>query len=82
MRVLVVEDEPTMLSALSETLPHIWDRFTRIDPSRSRESGGRGSGVAIVPKAVEAMHGHVVVTSEVDTGSTFSIILPAGSANV
>jgi signal transduction histidine kinase len=65
-----------------EALPHIWDRFTRIDPSRSHESGGNGLGLAIVRKAVEAMHGRVAVTSEVGTGSTFSIILPAGTANV
>ena len=62
-----------------EALPHIWDRFTRIDPSRSRESGGSGLGLAIVRKAVEAMHGRVAVTSEVGTGSTFSIILPVSS---
>jgi signal transduction histidine kinase len=59
-----------------EALPHIWDRFYRVDPSRSRESGGNGLGLAIVHKAVEAMHGHVAVTSEVGKGSTFSIILP------
>lgn len=62
-----------------EALPHIWDRFTRIDPSRSRESGGSGLGLAIVRKAVEAMHGRVAVTSEVGTGSTFSILLPVPS---
>jgi two-component system sensor histidine kinase BaeS len=61
----------------AEALPHIWDRFTRVDPSRSRESGGNGLGLAIVRKAVEAMHGHVAVTSEVGKGSTFSVILPA-----
>ncbi len=60
----------------SDALPHIWDRFTRLDPSRSRESGGSGLGLAIVRKAVEAMHGHVAVTSDVGKGSTFSIILP------
>jgi signal transduction histidine kinase len=60
-----------------DALPHIWDRFSRVDPSRSRESGGNGLGLAIVCKAVEAMHGHVAVTSEVGKGSTFSITLPA-----
>ncbi|MBA4364520.1 MAG: hypothetical protein C0398_00760 [Coprothermobacter sp.] len=65
-----------------EALPHIWDRFTRVDPSRSRESGGNGLGLAIVRKSVEAMHGHVAVTSEVGKGSTFSIILPAGTDSV
>ncbi|MHB8072122.1 MAG: sensor histidine kinase [Candidatus Cryosericum sp.] len=56
-------------------MAHIWDRFYRVDPSRSRESGGNGLGLAIVRKAVEAMHGHVAVTSEVGNGSTFSLIL-------
>jgi len=60
----------------SEALSHIWDRFTRVDPSRSRESGGNGLGLAIVRKAVEAMHGRVAVTSKVGKGSTFSISLP------
>jgi signal transduction histidine kinase len=60
-----------------EALPRIWDRFTRVDPSRSRDSGGNGLGLAIVRKAVETMHGHVAVVSEVGKGSTFSILLPA-----
>ena len=59
-----------------EAMAHIWDRFYRVDASRSRESGGNGLGLAIVRKAVEAMHGHVAVTSELGKGSTFSIILP------
>ena len=59
-----------------EAMAHIWDRFYRVDASRSRESGGNGLGLAIVRKAVEAMHGRVAVTSEVGRGSTFSLILP------
>lgn len=58
-----------------EALPHIWDRFYRVDASRSRESGGNGLGLAIVRKAVEAMHGRVAVTSEIGKGSTFSLLL-------
>jgi signal transduction histidine kinase len=58
-----------------EAMAHIWDRFYRVDVSRSRESGGNGLGLAIVRKAVEAMHGRVAVTSEVGQGSTFSLIL-------
>jgi signal transduction histidine kinase len=65
-----------------EALPYIWDRFTRIDPSRSRESGGSGLGLAIVRKAVDAMHGRVAAVSEVGKGTVFSIVLPAGTANV
>jgi signal transduction histidine kinase len=58
-------------------LPHIWDRFYRVDDSRSRDSGGSGLGLAIVRKAVEAMGGRVAVTSEVGNGTAFSITLPA-----
>jgi signal transduction histidine kinase len=61
-----------------EALPHIWDRFYRVDASRSRDSGGSGLGLAIVRKAVEATRGRVAVTSEVGKGSTFSVILPIG----
>jgi len=61
---------------LPEAMAHIWDRFYRVDASRSRASGGNGLGLAIVRKAVEAMHGRVAVTSAVGAGSTFSIILP------
>jgi len=60
-----------------EALPYIWDRFTRVEASRSHASGGNGLGLAIVRKAVESMHGHVAVTSKVGKGSTFSILLPA-----
>lgn len=58
-----------------EALPRIWDRFYRVDASRSRESGGTGLGLAITRKATEAMHGRVAVTSEVGRGSTFRVIL-------
>ncbi|HWQ22001.1 MAG TPA: sensor histidine kinase, partial [Clostridia bacterium] len=71
--IAVIDQGPGMPP---DALPHIWDRFSRVDPSRSRESGGNGLGLAIVHKAVEAMHGQVAVTSEVGKGSTFSIILP------
>jgi signal transduction histidine kinase len=73
MTISVTDQGPGMPP---DALPHIWDRFTRVDPSRSRESGGNGLGLAIVRKAVEAMHGRVAVTSEIGKGSTFSIILP------
>jgi two-component system phosphate regulon sensor histidine kinase PhoR len=55
----------------------IFERFYRVDKSRSREQGGTGLGLAIVKHIIEA-HGQVVkVTSEVEKGTTFSFTLEA-----
>jgi signal transduction histidine kinase len=44
-------------------LPHIFERFYRVDPSRSAASGGAGIGLAIVAQLVEAWGGEVGATS-------------------
>lgn len=59
-----------------EHLPHVFDRFYRADPSRSRTTGGSGLGLAITKHLVEAHHGHVEATSTVGQGSVFTIRLP------
>ncbi|HIE53195.1 MAG TPA: HAMP domain-containing protein [Armatimonadetes bacterium] len=58
-----------------EELPHVWERFHKVDKSRSR--GGTGLGLAIVKHIVEAHGGTVQVTSKVGEGSTFTFTLPA-----
>ncbi|MDE1978922.1 MAG: Cu(+)/Ag(+) sensor histidine kinase [Betaproteobacteria bacterium] len=59
----------------SEHLPHLFDRFYRVDPSRQRRGEGAGLGLAIVKSIVEAHAGQVEVTSE--NGKTcFSVRLP------
>ncbi|OGQ18101.1 MAG: hypothetical protein A3B70_00325 [Deltaproteobacteria bacterium RIFCSPHIGHO2_02_FULL_40_11] len=61
----------------SEHLPRIFERFYRVDRSRSRELGGTGLGLSIV-KHVALLHGgSVEVESTLDRGSTFSLILPS-----
>lgn len=61
-------------------LPHIWERFYRVDKSRSRSEGGAGLGLAIVKEVVEAYGGRVGVDSEEGQGSVFWFTLPlAGS---
>ena len=56
-------------------LPHIWDRFYQVDPSRSR-SGSSGLGLSMVKWIVEAHKGHITVQSTPNKGTSFLISLP------
>ena len=58
-----------------EHLPHLFDRFYRVDKARSRAGGGTGLGLAIVKGIAEQHGGRVAVTSEPGKGSTFTIWL-------
>lgn len=59
-----------------EHLPHIFERFYRVDQSRTRELGGAGLGLAIVREFVELMDGRVSVQSTPGEGSCFRVYLP------
>jgi heavy metal sensor kinase len=61
----------------SEHARKIFDRFYRVDQSRSREGGGAGLGLAIAQWAVEAHGGSIALDSKPGYGSTFQICLPA-----
>jgi heavy metal sensor kinase len=60
-----------------EHLPHLFERFYRVDKARSRVHGGSGLGLSIVKALVEAHDGSVSVTSQIGHGSTFTVRLPA-----
>lgn len=59
-----------------EHLPHLFDRFYRADPARTRAKGGHGLGLSIVKTLVEAQWGKVTVESSVGHGTTFTLNFP------
>ena len=59
-----------------ENLERIFERFRRVDASRSRHTGGAGLGLAIVKQTVEAHSGTIAVSSEVGKGTVFVVRLP------
>ncbi|MGE3316929.1 MAG: sensor histidine kinase [Planctomycetaceae bacterium] len=63
-------------------LPHIFERFYRIDKARSREEGGTGLGLAICKSIVDAHGGEISVTSDGSTGATFEFRLPKRPVDV
>jgi two-component system, OmpR family, sensor kinase len=70
-----LEVADTGIGVAPENLPHLFDRFYRVDKSRSRTGGGTGLGLAIVKGIVELHGGKVTVASEPDKGSTFTVWL-------
>jgi len=62
----------------SQHLPHLFERFYRVDQARDRQSGGTGLGLAIVKEIVEAHGGHIEAQSQVGKGTTMTITLPTG----
>jgi len=72
--LLRVEDTGVGISA--DALPHIFDRFYRAEPSRSKEVQGVGLGLALVKWIVEQHGGSVGVETEPGHGSCFTVRLP------
>lgn len=60
----------------AEHLPHVFERFYRVDPARARAEGGSGIGLAVVKQLVEAHGGTVTAESRPGQGTTFRLTLP------
>ena len=72
--VLTVTDCGVGIAA--EHLPHLFDRFYRVDPARARAEGGNGLGLAIALSIVRAHEGTLSVESVANQGTTVTMRLP------
>ncbi|MEK4487061.1 HAMP domain-containing sensor histidine kinase [Psychrobacillus sp. FSL H8-0484] len=59
-----------------EYLPHITERFYRVNKARSRSDGGTGLGLSIASQLIDVQKGRLAFTSEVGKGTTVHITLP------
>jgi heavy metal sensor kinase len=64
-----------------EDIPFVFDRFYRVDKSRSRANGGSGLGLSIARSIVLAHHGRIVASSRAGEGTTFDMYLPVVQPN-
>lgn len=78
---IFVEVKDNGIGIPAEHLDRVFERFYRVDRSRSREAGGTGLGLSIVRHIALLHHGTVEVESHAGEGSTFRLCLPCLSAN-
>ncbi len=82
-RNIEIKVADTGIGISPEHLPHIFTRFYRADPSRSRQSGGSGIGLTVARHLIEAQGGRLVAASDGEgQGSTFIVMLPGAAGTV
>jgi signal transduction histidine kinase len=78
---IVVTVSDTGSGIAPEHLPHVFDRFYKVDPSRAGQTAGSGLGLSIVKAIVERHGGTVTATSRVGGGTTFTLKFPPERAD-
>jgi two-component system phosphate regulon sensor histidine kinase PhoR len=75
--VLLVSDDGSGIP--ERHLPHVFERFYRADPSRSKQLGGTGLGLSIVKHIAERYGGRATASSREGFGTTVTVVLPASA---
>ncbi|MEN9567877.1 MAG: hypothetical protein RLZZ69_3073 [Cyanobacteriota bacterium] len=75
-RQAIIEIEDSGIGIPEADLPHIFERFYRVDSDRSRHTGGFGLGLAIAKQIIEAHGGEIFVSSQLGKGTIFTLQLP------
>jgi signal transduction histidine kinase len=76
-REITCEIQDTGIGISADDLPHIFDRFYRVDKALNIAHGGTGLGLAIVKKIIELHGGEIEIESILEEGSIFRITLPS-----
>jgi two-component system heavy metal sensor histidine kinase CusS len=74
---LYIEVSDTGIGIPAEALPRVFDRFFRVDSSRSQGSGGTGLGLAIVQSIAVVHGGRAEISSQPGLGTCVTLLLPA-----
>lgn len=74
---VIITFEDTGIGIPSKHLPFVFERFYRVDKSRSRKTGGNGLGLAVCKAIVEAHKGSISIQSVEENGTVVTVILPS-----
>jgi signal transduction histidine kinase len=78
----VVQVRDTGIGVAAADLPHLFERFFRVDKARSRDVGGSGLGLSICKWIVDAHGGTISVESRPGNGTSFRVRLPAAAPDL
>ncbi len=73
---VLIQVQDTGIGIKQEDIPYLFERFYRVDKSRSRANGGTGLGLSIVKNLVEMHDGKIQVESEVNQGTSIMLRFP------
>ena len=76
LRRVIIQVKDDGIGIPDESVPHIFERFYRVDTVRSRQTGGFGLGLSIAQQIIQAHGGQITVKSVVGKGAAFQIELP------